>query len=175
MGIDIRPSQAWPPATEHTRRAGHKLDIRRLCERLVASPGFGRAVLALILFNAALVGFETSPDVVARYGAQVSLLNLAILGLFLLELAVRWVAHPAGGAWFLRDPWNAFDAAVIGVSLLPGIGTLATVARLARVLRTLRLLSVSPQLRLIVATMMKSIPSLGHVGCCSACCSTSTA
>jgi len=93
-----------------------------------------------------------------------SLLNRAILGLFLVELAVRWLAHPSGGWRFLYDPWNAFDVTVVGLSLVPGVGAFATVARLARVLRTLRLLSVSPQLRLIVATMMKSIPSLGHVG-----------
>ena len=30
-------------------------------------------MLALILFNAALAGFETSPDVVARYGPELSL------------------------------------------------------------------------------------------------------
>ncbi len=147
-----------------TVRVSDGLDIRRRCGRLVASLGFGRAVLALILFNAALVGLETSPDVMAQYGAQLSLLNSAILGLFLAELAVRWLAHPSGGSRFLLDPWNAFDVTVIGLSLVPGIGAFATVARLARVLRTLRLLSVSPQLRLIVTTMMKSIPSLGHVG-----------
>ena len=147
-----------------TVRSSARPDIRTHCERLVATRLFGRAVLTLILFNAALVGIETSPDVVARHGAQLSLLNNAILGLFLAELAVRWLARPSGGSRFLLDPWNAFDVTVIGLSLVPGIGAFATVARLARVLRTLRLLSVSPQLRLIVATMMKSIPSLGHVG-----------
>jgi len=147
-----------------TVRASEWPGIRRRCAWLIEMPGFGRAVLALILFNAALVGLETSPDAVARYGAQLSLLNRVILGLFLAELAVRWLAHPSGGARFLLDPWNAFDATVIALSLVPGIGPFATVARLARVLRTLRLLSVSPQLRLIVTTMMKSIPSLGHVG-----------
>jgi voltage-gated sodium channel len=151
------------PPTE-TARASDRLDIRRRCARLLATTGFGRAVVSLIVFNAAVVGLETSPEVMARHGAQLSLLNHAIVGLFLLELAVRWLAHPSGSGRFLLDPWNAFDAAVIGLSLVPGIGPFATVARLARVLRTLRLLSVSPQLRLIVATMMKSIPSLGHVG-----------
>jgi voltage-gated sodium channel len=130
----------------------------------VAHPAFGRTVLALILCNTALVGLETSPDVMVRHGARLSRLNDVVLTLFLMELAIRWVAYRPGVGRFLLDPWNAFDAAVIGASLVPGVGAFATVARLARVLRTLRLLSVSPQLRLIVATMMKSIPSLGHVG-----------
>lgn len=37
------------------------------------------------------------------------------------------------------------------------------VARLARLLRVLRLISTIPELRLIVATLMRSIPSMGHV------------
>src|SRR6185503_5604171 len=35
--------------------------------------------------------------------------------------------------------------------------------RLIRVLRVLRLISAVPQLRLIVATLVRSIPSMGHV------------
>lgn len=27
---------------------------------------------------------------------------------------MRWLAHPSGSARFLLDPWNAFDATVIG-------------------------------------------------------------
>jgi voltage-gated sodium channel len=49
------------------------------------------------------------------------------------------------------------------LSLIPAVGPMTTVARLARVLRVLRLVSVSPELRLIVATMLRSIPSMGHV------------
>jgi voltage-gated sodium channel len=37
------------------------------------------------------------------------------------------------------------------------------VARLVRILRVLRLVSAVPQLRLIVATLVRSIPSMGHV------------
>ena len=36
-------------------------------------------------------------------------------------------------------------------------------ARLARLLRVLRLISAIPELRLIVATLMKSIPSMGNI------------
>jgi voltage-gated sodium channel len=37
------------------------------------------------------------------------------------------------------------------------------VSRLARLLRVARLVSVSPDLRLIIETMLRSIPSMGHV------------
>ena len=64
---------------------------------------------------------------------------------------------------FLRDGWNVFDLVVVALSLVPGVGAFATVARIARVLRVARLVSLSPKLRLIVGTMMRSIPSLTHV------------
>ncbi|MNC84896.1 Ion transport protein [compost metagenome] len=49
------------------------------------------------------------------------------------------------------------------LSLIPATGEFALVARLVRVLRVLRLVSAVPQLRLIVATLVRSIPSMGHV------------
>ena len=42
-------------------------------------------------------------------------------------------------------------------------GPFATVARLARLLRALRIVSALPELRLIVATMLRTIPSLANV------------
>ena len=51
----------------------------------------------------------------------------------------------------------------MALSLLPAAGPFATVARLARLLRALRVVSALPELRLIVATMRRSIPSLANV------------
>ena len=56
-----------------------------------------------------------------------------------------------------------FDLAVVTASLLPQAGAFAMVARLARLLRVTRLVSVFPELRLIVSTMLRSIPSMGHI------------
>jgi voltage-gated sodium channel len=42
-------------------------------------------------------------------------------------------------------------------------GAFTNVARLARVLRAARLVSSLPDLRLIIGTMLRSIPSMGHV------------
>ena len=56
-----------------------------------------------------------------------------------------------------------FDFAVVAASLLPQVGAFAMVARLARLLRVTRMVSAFPELRLIVGTMIRSIPSMGHV------------
>jgi voltage-gated sodium channel len=136
--------------------------VRSACRRLVDDARFQPAVIALIALNALLMGLETSTTVMERAGAPLLVVNRVVQALFVLELTVRLAAaHPV--RTFFADGWNVFDAVVIGLSLLPVAGPFATVARLARVLRVTRLVSVSPELRLIVATMLRSIPSLGHV------------
>jgi voltage-gated sodium channel len=133
------------------------------CQALAASPRFQRAVIATIVFNAALMGIETSAVAMEAAGPLLLGLNKLVQAVFLFEIAVRLTAFwPRLGAFFL-DGWNVFDFLIVALSLLPVGGPLANVARLARILRVARLLSVSGELRLIIGTMLRSIPSLGHV------------
>ena len=143
--------------------AVHDPHPARLAARIVASPAFRWAVLSLIVLNAALMGLETHQPFAARFAGLLVVAHGAIQALFVLEIAIRVLAYGRRPLAFLRDGWNVFDAAVVGVSLLPAAGPFATVARLARVLRTVRLVSALPDLRLIIGTMLRSIPSMGHV------------
>ena len=119
--------------------------------------------MALIVLNAIVMGFETSPAVVARMSSVFAAVNLAVQTLFILEIAARIVAHGRRPLAFFRSGWNVFDFLVVALSLLPAAGPLATLARLARVLRVGRLVGSIPELRLIIGTMLRSIPSMGHV------------
>jgi voltage-gated sodium channel len=80
-----------------------------------------------------------------------------------VEIAIRVLAHWPRLGRFLHDGWNVFDVVVVAASLLPQAGAFAMVARLARLMRVTRLISVFPELRLIVSTMLRSIPSMGHI------------
>jgi voltage-gated sodium channel len=133
------------------------------CARIAASGRFQGFIIAVILANAALIGLETSADLMARFGPMLLLGNAVIQGIFLIEIAVRLCATWPRPHRFFTDGWNVFDFLVVAVSLLPVAGPFATVSRLARLLRVTRLVSVSPDLRLIVQTMLRSIPSMGHV------------
>jgi voltage-gated sodium channel len=133
------------------------------CHRLAEDRRFQNGILGIILLNAVLVGLETSPALLAQYRPLFELANAVILAIFVGELVIRIAAHGWRVGQFLRDGWNVFDLAVVALSLVPGVGAFATVARIARVLRVARLVSLSPKLRLIVGTMMRSIPSLVHV------------
>ena len=130
---------------------------------LVAGAAFQRGTLALILANAALMGLETWGPLVARWGGALVLAETVLQALFVAEIALRLAACAPRPLRYFRDGWNTFDFVVVAASLLPAVGAFATVARLARVLRIARLVPALPELRLIIGTMLRSIPSMGHV------------
>ena len=131
--------------------------------RIVESSAFQRAVLAVILFTSVVVGLATSSTLVRRYGPAFAAADTAVQVFFVVEIALRLLACWPRVGGFFRDGWNVFDFTVVAASFLPQAGTFATVARLARLLRVARIVSHFPELRLIVSTMLRSIPSMGHV------------
>jgi voltage-gated sodium channel len=133
------------------------------CRRLVADPRFQRTIVALIVINALVMGLETWPALAARWSQTFSLVNGVVQSLFVAEIVVRVLAHGQRPLEFFRNGWNVFDFSVVALSLLPAAGPLANIARLARVLRVGRLISGVPELRLIIETMLRSIPSMAHI------------
>jgi voltage-gated sodium channel len=133
------------------------------CRTLAESLVFRNAVLIVIILNAILIGVETSPRIVRSAGGALDALGLLVQAAFVLEIAIRLAAFGARPWRFFLDGWNVFDFVVVALSLLPAAGPFATVARLARVLRVARVVSSLPELRLIIGTMLRSIPSMGHV------------
>ncbi len=137
--------------------------MTNLARRVAEGYGFQNFILGVILVTAVIVGLETSDTLVERYGELFELADLVVQTIFVAEIVIRLAAHwPRLGSFF-RDGWNVFDLAVVAASLLPQAGAFAMVARLARLLRVTRLVSAFPELRLIVSTMLRSIPSMGHI------------
>jgi voltage-gated sodium channel len=134
-----------------------------LCKKIAASPTFESVIIALILLSAVVVGLETDPVLLSRYGRWLVGANQLILGVFLLEVLIKITAHAPRVGDYFRSGWNLFDFTVVALSFVPAAGQLAMVARLVRILRVLRLISAMPKLRLIVSTLVRCIPSLGHV------------
>lgn len=131
-----------------------------LARRVAESHGFQNFILGVILVTAVIVGIETSDLLMERYGGLFELADMVVQTIFVLEIVIRLLAHWPRLGRFFRDGWNVFDLAVVTASLLPQAGAFAMVARL---LRVTRLVSVFPELRLIVSTMLRSIPSMGHI------------
>ncbi len=137
--------------------------VQHLCARIVALPPFNGLVIAMILLTAAGLGMETSPTVHERFGPLIRWVFHAALAVFVVEAAVKLAAvAPRFGRYF-GDGWNLFDFVILVLAFVPDAGELALIARLARLLRVLRVVTVVPQLRLIVSTLVRSLPGLGYV------------
>ena len=141
-----------------TRREGIA-SWRLVLARWVESRRVQIIIVAVILANAAILGLETSPQIMERWGNLLITLDRLCLAVFVTEIAIKMVAYRR---YFWRSGWNLFDLAVIAVALVPGAGPWS-VLRSLRVLRVLRLLTVIPALRKVVAAFLHSIPGLAGV------------
>ena len=137
--------------------------LRDFCNRLTTSLAFEYFIVALILANAVLLGVETLPQVMDGYARWIEFGHNATLGVFIVEAGLKLFARWPKPANYFRDGWNVFDFAVIVFSLIPATGSIAIIARMARLLRLLRVVSAVPELRLIVATLVRSIPGMLHI------------
>jgi voltage-gated sodium channel len=137
--------------------------MKTIAQNIVASRGFEYFIVGLILLNAVVLGLETMPAVIAQYGQWLELANQLILAVFIAEAALKIYAVAPRFRLYFGSGWNLFDFSIVVVSLVPATGEFAMIARLARLLRVARLISTIPELRLIVSTLVRSIPSMGHV------------
>jgi voltage-gated sodium channel len=117
------------------------------------------AIVVLIILNAALLGLETSPDVMQAYGSELVVLDHLILGIFICELVLLIIAR---GVDFFKDPWSVFDFVVIAIALVPATESLS-VLRALRVLRVLRLINKVESMRKVVGGLLSCMPSLASV------------
>lgn len=125
----------------------------------IEHPRTQRFIIVLILVNAMLLGLETWPAAMATAGGLIVWMDHAILGVFVIEIALRLYVH---GRRFWRDPWSIFDFLVVAIALAPATGQFA-VLRALRVLRVLRLLTVVPAMRRVVGALLAAIPGLGSI------------
>lgn len=126
----------------------------------IEKPSVHRAIIAIIVINAVILGLETVPRINDPYGSLLSQLDRICLAIFVIELSVALIAM--GPARFFRDAWRVFDFIVVGIALVPATGAFS-VLRSLRVLRVLRLVSASPQMRSVVAALLHAVPGLSSI------------
>jgi voltage-gated sodium channel len=131
--------------------------------RLTQAPAFERFILLLIVVNGAVVGLETQAGLAEHLRTLFQAIYLVVLIAFMVEAALKILACWPRPQDYFTNGWNLFDFGIIVLSLLPAAGAFATVARLGRLLRVLRLVTALPKLRLMVATLVRCIPGMGHV------------
>ncbi len=133
--------------------------MRQTIAAFLESSLFRNGITAVILFNAVLLGMETSPTIMAAAGPLILALDSACLAIFVVELALKFYAHRLA---FFRSGWNIFDLLIVSISLVPAAQGFS-VLRALRILRLLRVISVTPSLRRVVEGFIKALPGMGSV------------
>jgi voltage-gated sodium channel len=142
----------------------------RFAQVAVANKAFDLVVTAVILLQAVALALEATPELhsFSREGELVeasifSTIQTLVVAVFVIEAALRLTAHYPRPQSYFKDGWNCFDFAIIVLSLMPITGGFSTIARLIRLLRITRLITKSTELRAIVTTLVRSIPSIFNI------------
>ncbi|MEP6209732.1 MAG: ion transporter [Nitratireductor sp.] len=133
--------------------------MRERLGRWVEGRAVSNFIIGVIVFNAALLGMETAPALMEKYGTLILFLDRVCLFIFIAEIALKIIARGVG---FFRNGWNVFDFTVVAIALVPAVQGLS-VLRALRILRVLRVLSVAPRLRRVVEGFITALPGMGSV------------
>lgn len=133
--------------------------MRAQVSRFLDHPMTTTVIMGVILFNALILGLETSKTVMAAASGVIQFLDRLCLTIFVAEILAKLYARRLG---FFRDGWNIFDFLIVGISLFPAAQGLA-VLRALRILRLLRVVSVAPTLRRVVEGFLTALPGMGSV------------
>src|SRR5919206_5309167 len=160
-----------PLAEQSLLSGGSPNRVVTLVQVIVASSAFDWIITGVILLQALALALEATPAVISVGGRSDDLLEQGTFGLiqnivvavFIIEAALRLIAVYPRPQQYFRDGWNCFDFAIIILSVLPTTGQFSTIARLIRLLRITRLITKSTELRAIVSTLVRSIPSIFNI------------
>ena len=118
--------------------------------------------ISIIIFSALVIGAKTyniSPAAIKL----IEWLDLFITVVFLVEIVIRFLGEKKKRNFF-KQGWNIFDTLIVVVSLIPiDNSEMALVGRLIRIFRVLRMISIIPELRLLLNSLVKAMPQLGYV------------
>lgn len=153
---NLNPSLSGPPSPYSN--AG----IQARFHRLRSNKAFELFVIGIIIFSALVIGAKTY-DIPPAVEKAVVVLDWFITVFFLVEISIRFAGEPRKRDFF-KSGWNIFDTLIVVVSLIPiDNSDMALVGRLVRVFRVLRMVSIIPELRILLTSLLKAMPQLGYV------------
>jgi voltage-gated sodium channel len=130
--------------------------------RLRENKLFETFVIGVIIFSALLIGAKTYAIPQSTL-AFMHVLDWMVTLFFLVEIIVRMIADGSLRRFFSKG-WNVFDFLIVAVSLVPiEDSEAALLGRLLRVFRVLRLVSIVPELRVLLNAFLQAIPRMGYV------------
>lgn len=123
---------------------------------------FETFVIVVIITSALLVGVKTY-DINPAWRSLIGFFDIAITLVFLTEITVRFLGEERKRDFF-KQGWNIFDTLIVLASLIPVEDSdMALVGRLVRIFRVLRLVSIIPEMRILMNALIKALPQLAYV------------
>ena len=147
--------------------------FRILLKTIMDHPYFENFIYSLITLNSLLLAID-EPVLVEEYqNNTISQLTTIISTIFIAEAVMKIIVlgFVIGKGTYLRDPWNILDFIIVFFSVLNWIldsfsninVTFLRGFRALRALRPLRMVSKNEGLKIVVDSLLKSIPSLFNV------------
>jgi len=135
--------------------------------QLATSKEFNLIIFFAILLGALSVGIQTISD--WSDSPVLTTISAVVLWLYVIELIIKVLALCPRVWCYLLQPWNLFDLFIVVVGLVQFFsksiyGATVVVLRVLRLLRMLSRIKQLPSLRLVVCTMLQSLPGIGWLG-----------
>jgi voltage-gated sodium channel len=126
--------------------------------KIVYSSRFELFIASVIAINALFLAILTMPDISPATRETAIIIDNIAMGIYVAELLVRILSYGKKPLHFFRQGWNVFDFIVVGLAPLAAGQTV--ILRLLRLLRLLRIFRFLPEVRILFASIVKSIPPL---------------
>jgi len=122
---------------------------------------FEFVLVSVILINAGALATLTLSGIDPDLRSSLLLIDQVALWIFMVELVLRIASYGTKPWMFFRSGWNIFDFLVIGLSLL--FQGQVVVLRLLRLFRIIRIFRFLPEVRILSASIIKSVPPLASL------------
>ena len=126
--------------------------------KIVYSGMFEFFIASVIAVNALFLAILTMPGISAATRETAIAIDNISMAIYVAELLVRILSYGKKPWQFFHQGWNVFDFIVVGLAPLAAGQTV--ILRLLRLLRLLRIFRFLPEVRILFASIVKSIPPL---------------
>lgn len=132
--------------------------IKGICKSVTTAKWFEYIIIVVILVNSILIGVETYTD-----NATIKLIQQIILGIFTVEITLRFVAANSIKLFFTNG-WNIFDLTLVLIGYVPETlfanASMTMALRVLRVFRVLRLLRTAKEMKVIITVLIRSFTAM---------------
>ncbi|BFM16052.1 hypothetical protein R50073_22350 [Maricurvus nonylphenolicus] len=136
--------------------------LQQIFFRIRSNKVFEFFVIGVIIFSALVIGVKTY-ELPPVFVQVVGVLDIFITLIFLVEIIIRFLGEEDKKRFF-NKAWNVFDTLIVIMSLVPiEDSEMALIGRLVRIFRVLRMVSIIPELRLLLNSLLTALPQLGYV------------